>query len=175
MLLAVRISSYGYTWEVWRALKKLELHMAIASCNSYASFVISKLPLASITWYTQAKHEQILNYYPILRGKVELYLFLSTHCEWESFFCRFFQSCQQRLRSTWALFICSRLCLVNLLARSLVSWRSLLPRCLPGVWGRAGERTPNQYWQNTPDVRAIWTVITFYEFIQLHFGKTARQ
>ena len=25
MLLAVRISSYGYTWEVWRALKKLEL------------------------------------------------------------------------------------------------------------------------------------------------------
>ena len=26
MLLAVRISSYGCTWEVWRALKKLELH-----------------------------------------------------------------------------------------------------------------------------------------------------
>ena len=25
MLLAVRISSYEYTWEVWRALKKLEL------------------------------------------------------------------------------------------------------------------------------------------------------
>ena len=25
MLLAVRISSYGCTWEVWRALKKLEL------------------------------------------------------------------------------------------------------------------------------------------------------
>ena len=25
MLLAVRISSYGYTWEVGRALKKLEL------------------------------------------------------------------------------------------------------------------------------------------------------
>ena len=36
MLLAVRISSYGCTWEVWRALKKLELHSAIASCNSYA-------------------------------------------------------------------------------------------------------------------------------------------
>ena len=44
MLLAVRISSYGCTWEVWRALKKLELHSAIASCNSYASFVLSKLP-----------------------------------------------------------------------------------------------------------------------------------
>ena len=31
MLLAVRISSYGCTWEVWRALKKLELLSAIAS------------------------------------------------------------------------------------------------------------------------------------------------
>ena len=28
MLLAVRISSYECTWEVWRALKKLELHSA---------------------------------------------------------------------------------------------------------------------------------------------------
>ena len=37
MLLAVRISSYARTWEVWRALKKLELHSANASCNSYAS------------------------------------------------------------------------------------------------------------------------------------------
>ena len=27
-----------------RALKKLELHEAIASCNAYASFVLSKLP-----------------------------------------------------------------------------------------------------------------------------------
>ena len=31
MLLAVRISSYGCTWEIWRALKKLELHSAIAA------------------------------------------------------------------------------------------------------------------------------------------------
>ena len=29
MLLAVRISSYGYIWEVWRALKKLELLLRI--------------------------------------------------------------------------------------------------------------------------------------------------
>ena len=43
-MLSVRISSYGCTREVWRALKKLELHSAIASCNSYASFVLSKLP-----------------------------------------------------------------------------------------------------------------------------------
>ena len=44
MLLAVRISSYGRTRVVWRALKKVELHSAVASCNSYASFVLSKLP-----------------------------------------------------------------------------------------------------------------------------------
>ena len=61
MLLAVRISSYGCTWEVWRALKKLELLSAIASSNSYASFVLSKFPLVSITRYTHAKHEPILN------------------------------------------------------------------------------------------------------------------
>ena len=36
------------TWEVWRALKKLELPSAIASGNSYASFVLSKLPACSI-------------------------------------------------------------------------------------------------------------------------------
>ena len=44
MLLAVRISSYGCTWEVWRALKKLKLLSAFALSNSYASFVLSKLP-----------------------------------------------------------------------------------------------------------------------------------
>ena len=38
MLLAVRLSSYGYTWEVSRALKKLELLI-----NSYASLALSKL------------------------------------------------------------------------------------------------------------------------------------
>ena len=36
-----------------------------------------------------------------------------------NFFCRFFQCCKQRLRSRWALFICSVLCLVNLLARTI--------------------------------------------------------
>ena len=66
MILAVRISSYGCTWEVWRALKKLELHEAIAECNSYASFVLSKLPRASITRYTHAKHEQILNFHVVV-------------------------------------------------------------------------------------------------------------
>ena len=62
MLLAVRISSYGCTWEVWRALKKLELLSAIASSNSYASFVLSikNFPRASTTRYTHAKHEPFL-------------------------------------------------------------------------------------------------------------------
>ena len=32
-----------------------------------------------------------LNYYPILRRTVELYFFLSTHREWESFFGHLFQ------------------------------------------------------------------------------------
>jgi len=43
MLLAVRISSNGCTWEAWRAIKKLEFLSAIASSNSYTSFVLSKL------------------------------------------------------------------------------------------------------------------------------------
>ena len=37
MLLAVLISSYGCTWEVWRALKKPEFLSSVASSNSYAS------------------------------------------------------------------------------------------------------------------------------------------
>ena len=49
---------------------------------------------------------------------------------------------------------------------SLVPRRSLLPRCPREVWERAGERTPSQYWQNTPDFRAILPLVTF-EFLQL--------
>ena len=33
----------------------------------------------------------------------------------------------------------------------------------------------SQYWQNTPDFSAILPLVTFYEFLQLHFGKTARR
>ena len=54
-----------------------------------------------------------------MRRKVELYLCLSTYPEWGSFFCCFFQCCQQQLRSRWALFICSVLCLFNLLAGTI--------------------------------------------------------
>ena len=38
---------------------------------------------------------------------------------------------------------------------SLVPRRSLLLRCPREVWERAGERTPSQYWQNTPDFSVI--------------------
>ena len=46
-MLSVRISSYGCTWEAWRALKKLELETP-------------NFPRASITRYMHAKHEPIL-------------------------------------------------------------------------------------------------------------------
>ena len=61
MLLAVRILSYGCTWEVWRALKKLEL-LSAAPRATLTHFSCSPNFLrASITRYTHARHEQILN------------------------------------------------------------------------------------------------------------------
>ena len=61
MLLAVRISSYACTWEVWRELKILELLSAAPQATLTPFFVLSKLPTyASITVYTHTKHEQIL-------------------------------------------------------------------------------------------------------------------
>ena len=56
MLLGVRISSCGCTREVWRALKKLKLLSATLTHLSCPP----NLPRASITRYTDAKHEQIL-------------------------------------------------------------------------------------------------------------------
>ena len=46
MLLAVRLSSYGYTWEVSRAFKKLEL-LTLKLLSRSPNF-----PLTSITRYT---------------------------------------------------------------------------------------------------------------------------
>ena len=62
MLLAVRISSYGCTWEVWRALKKLELRSAAPRATLTLLSCSPNFPHASITRYTHAKHEPILNY-----------------------------------------------------------------------------------------------------------------
>ena len=63
MLLAVRISSYGCTWEVWRALKKLELLSAAPGATLTLLSCSPNFPRASITRYTHAKHEPILKFY----------------------------------------------------------------------------------------------------------------
>ena len=61
MLLAVRTSSYGCTWEVWRALKKLELLSAAPRATLTLLSCSPNFPRASITRCTHAKHEPILN------------------------------------------------------------------------------------------------------------------
>ena len=62
MLLVVRISSYGPTWEVWRALKKLELLSATPQATLTLLSCSPNFPRASITRYTHAKHEPILKF-----------------------------------------------------------------------------------------------------------------
>ena len=59
---AVQPWSYGCTWEVCQALRKLESHSAMAPCDSYASFVLSNLPRASITPWLLAARLPFLNY-----------------------------------------------------------------------------------------------------------------
>ena len=63
MLLAVGISSYGCTWEVWRALKKLELLSAAPRATLTLLSCSPNFPRASITRHTYAKHEPILKYH----------------------------------------------------------------------------------------------------------------
>ena len=62
MLLAVRISSYGCIWEVWRVLKKLELLSAAPRATLTLLSCSPNFPRASITRYTHAKYEPILKY-----------------------------------------------------------------------------------------------------------------
>ena len=62
MLLALRISSYGCTWEVWRALKKLELFSAAPRTTLTHLSCSPNFPHASISRYTHAKLEQILKF-----------------------------------------------------------------------------------------------------------------
>ena len=66
MLLAARISSYGCTWEVWRALKKLELLSATPRATLTLLSCSPNFPRASITRYTHAKHEPILKETPVI-------------------------------------------------------------------------------------------------------------
>ena len=60
MLLAVCISSYGCTWEVWRALNKLELLLAARRTTLTHLSRSPNFLSTSITRYRNAKHEQIL-------------------------------------------------------------------------------------------------------------------
>ena len=60
MLLAVCISSYGCTWDVWRALKKLELLSATPQATLTLLTCSPNFPLASITRYMHAKHKPSL-------------------------------------------------------------------------------------------------------------------
>ena len=46
---------------------------AIASGNSYASFVLSKLPTWSITWKGTLKHEPVI-YYRVMHADIEFKL-----------------------------------------------------------------------------------------------------
>ena len=62
MLLAVRLSNYGCTWEVWRALKKPQLLTATPRATLMHFSCSPNFSRASITRYTHAKHEQILNF-----------------------------------------------------------------------------------------------------------------
>ena len=51
---------------------------------------------------------------------------------------------------------------------SLVPSRSVLALCPREVWERAGERTPSQYWQNTPHFSTFlpWSHFTcFYSCV----------
>ena len=84
MVLAVRISSYGCTWEVWRALKNLELPSAAPRATLTLLSCSPNFPGASITRYTHAKHEPILkqlfsngkrDHFFFLRGKAECIIF----------------------------------------------------------------------------------------------------
>ena len=54
--------AHGCTWEVWRALKKLELLSAAPRATLTHLSCSPNFPRASITRYTHAKHKQILNY-----------------------------------------------------------------------------------------------------------------
>ena len=56
--------------------------------DSFNLFVLSFVSLSINGLIEKAEN---FNYYPVLRRKVELYLFLSTHREWESLLCRLLQ------------------------------------------------------------------------------------
>ena len=85
MLLAVRTSSYGCTWEVWRALKKLELLSAAPRATLTLLSCSPNFPRASITRCTHAKHEPILNFTKHVSGKYDTDKLAGSDCNGECF------------------------------------------------------------------------------------------
>ena len=79
----MRISSYGCTWEVWRALKKLELLSAAPRATLTHLSCSTNFLRASITRYTHAKREQILNFHmaspKLKKNKLSILLNLYFH------------------------------------------------------------------------------------------------
>ena len=60
--LAVPLSSYGFTWEVGRALEKLEKHSASPRATQTLLSCSPNFPRASITRWTHAKHGPFLKH-----------------------------------------------------------------------------------------------------------------
>ena len=79
--------------------------------DSFNPFVSSFVSFSINDWKNKRWK---FKYLPFLRRNTELYLLLSTHREWDSFFVASCKCCQQRLRSRWELFICNVLCLAFL-------------------------------------------------------------
>ena len=98
----------------WTCSRKQQMH------NSWIFTVFSNMANHSFNFFVSfsindwKENVESLNYYPILRRKVQPYLFLSTHREWDGFFVASCKCCQQRPRSRWALFICSAVFLAML-------------------------------------------------------------
>ena len=61
MSCATQMGEYARTWEVWRALKKLELLSATPRATLTLLSCSPNFPRASIIRYTHVKHEPILN------------------------------------------------------------------------------------------------------------------
>ena len=59
------LSTYWEVGKHWR--KKLEPLSAIASCDSYASLVLSNLPRASMTRQTHAHHQTTVQWHVYLK------------------------------------------------------------------------------------------------------------
>ena len=115
---------------VWLTVEFMREHEAVNSGCSKVRPVSSNMAKDSFNLFVSSfvsfcinglkENAENLNYYPILRRKVELYLFLSTTVNEIVFFVASCKCRQQRLRSRWALFISKVLCLVNLLARTIL-------------------------------------------------------